>query len=314
MYDVAVIGGGPAGLAAAVNATSEGLSTVVLCERPGGQAGTSSLIENVLGWPEGISGPDLTARAQAQAEKFGADFKDCVCSSLEEIGGLFRMVTKSGEIILAKSVIVATGARYRRLDPSTNYQQYENKGVHYDATPQSIRENCRCDRVVVIGGGNSAGQAAMYLSTQAKGVHLVVRKPSLRDTMSAYLIERIYTCPNITLHFETEVTAIHGRDWVSGVKLARKGGASVALDVTDVYVMIGAEPNASFLHGVCPVDDHGFVHTDDFYQTKKPGLFAVGDIRAGSVKRVANAIGEGSSVVRFVWNYLFPPAQQMVTA
>jgi thioredoxin reductase (NADPH) len=153
----------------------------------------------------------------------------------------------------------------------------------------------------------------MYLSTKAKRVHLVVRKPSLRDTMSAYLIERIYTTPSIELHFESEVSEIDGDEWVRRVTL-RHGDQLTRLDVSDVYVMIGAEPNAAFLAGVCPVDGHGFVETDDFFQTKRPGLFAVGDIRAGSVKRVANAIGEGSSVIRWVWNYLFPPPAKEVTA
>lgn len=310
MYDVAILGGGPAGLAAAINAAAEGLKTVVLCEQIGGQAGTSSLIENLLGFPDGVSGPDLTARSKAQAQKFGAEFKDCVCTYLEEAGGLYRMTTKSGELIVAKSVVIASGASYRHLDPATGYAKFEGKGVHYAATPQEVHDHCKCDVVVVVGGANSAGQAAMFLSTKAKHVHLVVRKASIRDTMSTYLLERIYETANIALHFDTEIAKVHGKGWVNGVTLAHGDGAETQLPATDVYVMIGAEPNASFLSTVCEVDDHGFVKTDDFYQTHKPGLFAVGDIRSGSVKRVANAVGEGSSVIKWVWRYLFPPAQE----
>jgi thioredoxin reductase (NADPH) len=304
MYDVAIIGGGPAGLAAAIGAAAEGLRTVVLCDQLGGQAGTSSLIENFLGFPEGISGPDLTDRAEAQARKFGADFKDCVCRTLDEAGGLFRLTTTHDETVVSRTVVVASGAKYRRLDPATGFEPFEGKGVHYAATPQDVAANCRCDEVVVVGGGNSAGQAAMFLAGKAKRVHLVVRKPDIRHTMSGYLIERIYEQPNIVLHFGTEITMIQGKDWVNAVLL--NNGTQLA--VTDVYVMIGAQPNAAFLDGICGTDPHGFIQTDDFFQTKKPGLFAVGDVRAGSVKRVANAVGEGSTVIKWLWRYLFPPA------
>jgi thioredoxin reductase (NADPH) len=307
MYDVAVIGGGPAGLAAAIGSASEGLRTVVLCETVGGQAGTSSLIENFLGFPNGISGPDLTAAAKAQAEKFGAEFKACVCHELDEEGGLFRLRTADGETLVARSVVIASGAKYRRLDPSTGFEPFEGKGVHYAATQDSVNKDCRCDRVVVVGGGNSAGQAAMFLAGKAKQVHLVVRKDNIRETMSGYLIDRIYEQDNITLHFEAELEKLHGDDWVEAVTLIHKDGSRTELDVTDVYVMIGAEPHAAFARDACATDEHGFIQTDDFYQTKLPGLFAVGDVRAGSVKRVANAVGEGSSVVKWLWRYLFPP-------
>jgi thioredoxin reductase (NADPH) len=313
MYDVAIIGGGPAGLAAAINAASEGLSTVVLCDQPGGQAGTSSLIENLMGFPTGISGPDLTAHAKLQAEKFGAVFEDCVCAELEEVGGVYRLTTKTGKRVLARSVICATGARYRKLADRTGASAFEGRGVHYSATPEEVTRHCRCKEVVVVGGANSAGQAAMYLSEHAERVHLVVRKPSILDTMSSYLMERIYDCPNITLHFSTEVYEISGGEWVERVVLA-KGDELVGLDVSDVYVMIGAEPNVPFLSGVCEVDPQGFVKTDDFFQTKQPGLFAVGDIRSGSVKRVANAVGEGSSVIKWVWRFLFPPPPALAQA
>lgn len=311
MYDVAIIGGGPAGLAAAINAAAEGLKTVVLCETVGGQAGTSSLIENLLGFPDGVSGPDLTERSRAQAVRLGAVFKNCVCSILEEAGGLYRLRTKDGETLVARSVVVASGAHYRRLDPSTRCMELEGKGVHYSAAPQEVADHCRCKEVVVIGGANSAGQAAMYLSQHAKRVHLVVRKPTIKDSMSAYLLERLYAQENIELHFEAEVETIHGTDWVEGVSLYdHRSEQLVELpDVTDVYVMIGALPNAPFLSTVCDVDAHGFVKTDDFFETKRPGLFAVGDIRSGSVKRVANAVGEGSSVIKWVWRFLFSPPE-----
>lgn len=303
MYDVAIIGGGPAGLAAAIGSAAEGLRTVVLCDQLGGQAGTSSLIENFLGFPEGISGPDLTNRAEAQARKFGATFKECVCSSIGEAGGLFSLTTRDGEKLVARTVVVASGARYRRLDPDTGADALMGKGVHYAATPQEVHDHCRCDEVVVIGGGNSAGQAAMFLAGKAKHVHLVVRKPDIQHTMSGYLIERIYECPSITLHFGTEVTKIDGQEWVEGVTLSN----GTALTVSDVYVMIGANPNADFLNGLCGTDEDGFIQTNDFFETPQPGLYAVGDIRAGSVKRVANAVGEGSSVVKWIWRHLFPP-------
>lgn len=306
MYDVAVIGGGPAGLAAAIGAASEGLRTVVLTKEIGGQAGTSSLIENFLGFPDGVSGPDLASLAHRQADKFGAEFKPCVCHALEEEGGLFRIRTADGEVLVSRTVIVASGAQYRRLDPSTDFARFEGKGVHYAATPQSVAKDCHCETVAVVGGGNSAGQAAMFLAGKAKNVHLIVRKDSIRETMSGYLIDRLYETENISLHFSTEIETFHGDKWVEHVTL-RHAGRRSRLKVSDVYVMIGAEPNADFLHKICPRDAHGFVETDDFYQTARPGLFAVGDVRAGSVKRVANAVGEGSSVIKWIWRHLFPP-------
>lgn len=308
MFDVAIIGGGPAGLAAAIGASAEGLRTVVLCDQLGGQAGTSSMIENFLGFPEGISGPDLTERAKAQAAKFGTEFKNCTCESIEEDGGLYRLTLAGGEIIPARSVLCASGARYRKLDPKTGCDAFEGKGVHYAATPQEVHDHCRCKEVVVIGGGNSAGQAAMFLANHADAVHLVVRRESgIRETMSGYLIDRIYEQPNIKLHFGAEIEEIDGKDWVELVTIRYHDGKRLALPVSDVYIMIGAEPNASFLAGICGTDPHGFIETDDFFQTKRPGLFAVGDVRAGSVKRVANAVGEGSSAIKWIWKYLFPP-------
>jgi thioredoxin reductase (NADPH) len=304
MYDVAIIGGGPAGLASAINAGAEGLSTVVLCDHLGGQAGTSSLIENLMGFPQGISGPDLTTLSLAQAQKFGVEFMECQCSKLEQLGGLFRLSTEDGRTVLSRSVIVATGARYRRLEDAEGAADFEGKGVHHACTSSTLSDHT-LGEVVVVGGGNSAGQAAMFLSERAAKVHLVVRKGNLTDTMSAYLLERIYHTPNIELHFHSEVREVFGKEHVKGVRLSGPDGDRL-IPVTDIFVMIGAAPNAPFLTKVCDLDDHGFVKTDDFFETKQPGLFAVGDIRSGSVKRVANAVGEGSSVIRWVWRHLFP--------
>lgn len=309
LYDVTIIGGGPAGLASATCAASEGLRTVLLAENLGGQAGTSSRIENFLGFPDGISGPALTDRAKRQALKFGAELRSCGCARVSRrIDGVFEVHCSDGQIIRSKTVIVASGAKYNRLDPATGFEPFEDRGVHYAATQQSIRKNCQCDDVVVIGGGNSAGQAAMFLSTKANVVHLVVRRGSLRDTMSGYLIDRIEATPNILIHYEHEVEQIDGSDWVEQVTLSdRKSGEKRVLSATDVYVMIGASPNALFIDGLCSADTHGFLETDDRFQTKCPGLYAVGDVRAGSVKRVANAVGEGSTVIKWVWQTLNPP-------
>lgn len=313
--DVIVIGGGPAGLAAAINASSEGLKTTLVCERLGGQAGTSSLIENYPGFPEGISGPDLAERNRAQAVKFGTVIKTCGCERLERIEGGYRCHASTGETIDAPAVIIASGARYRRLDPETGFEQFEGKGVHYEATQQSTAIACRCNEVVVIGGGNSAGQAATFLAEQSKHVHLVVRRDNLEETMSHYLIDRIVGHPDITVHFNSEVDAIDGEAWVDTVLLKDiPTGTLRPLEVSDVYVMIGAQPNAAFADSLECTFDKGFIKTDDFYRTKLPGLFAVGDIRAGSVKRVANAVGEGSAVIQWVWRYLQGLKPQAVAA
>lgn len=309
-YDVAIIGGGPAGLAAAISAASEGLSTVLLCQKIGGQAGTSSRIENFLGFPDGISGPALADRARRQAVKFGTEILQAGCTRIEQRLGLYVLHIGDSEPIIARSVVIATGAHYRRLDPNTGFEKFEGRGVHYAATQREVRDKCRCEEVIVVGGGNSAGQAAMFLSTKAKRVHLVVRKPDIRDTMSGYLIDRIAAADNIDTHFGAEIETIHGDHHVEGVTFA--DGAT--LEVSDIYVMIGAQPNTEFLAGVCGTDAHGFIQTDDFFQTKQPGLFAVGDARAGSVKRVANAVGEGATVAKWIWRYLFPPPPELAGA
>jgi thioredoxin reductase (NADPH) len=303
--DVIIVGGGPAGLAAAINASAEGLSTILICERLGGQAGTSSLIENYPGFPDGISGPELTERNTQQAEKFGTVIRECGCDRLERIEGGYRCHSSTGDTIDAPVVIIASGARYRRLNPETGFEAFEGRGVHYEAMQESVAASCKCDEVVVVGGANSAGQAATYLADRSKRVHLVVRGASIDNSMSGYLLERVKAHPHITIHFNSEVDAIDGEEWVDMVLLKdRETGTLSVLEASDVFVMIGAQPNASFADTLDCTNDKGFIPTDDFFRTELPGLFAVGDIRADNVKRVANAVGEGSTVIKWVWRYL----------
>lgn len=307
LYDVAIIGAGPSGLSAGLCSASEGLRTAILGEHLGGQAGTSSLIENYFGFPEGISGPALTERARRQAEKFGADIIPCSVESVtRDDAGTFHIKTASGSITLARSVIVASGAQYNRLAEDTGYASYEGKGVHYACTAQEV-SSCKCDEVVVVGGGNSAGQAAMFLSGHAKHVHILIRRDSLRQTMSDYLIRRIKVAHNITVHPFTEVTKVAGKHRVERVTWRNTvTGAADVHHISDVFVMIGAKPHTQFLDGLCALDKTGFVVTDPLKQTDVPGLYAVGDCRSGSVKRVASAVGEGSTSVPNVWSYLHP--------
>lgn len=298
MYDVCIIGGGPAGLSAAVGAASEGLDTILLAERMGGQAGTSSLIENYLGFPEGISGPSLISRARQQAHKFGAHLSKCCVRRIERRPeGCFYVHLINRTIVRTRSIIVASGAQYNKIPQAT---PYEGMGVHYACNQGSVRRSCKCDTVVVVGGGNSAGQAAMFLSTKAKEVHLVVRKAALAATMSSYLYERILACETIKIHYETEIAQVSGYGQVEEVLFK----SNERLQVSDVYVMIGASPHTAFLKDVCDMDSKGFILTDEAYMTSVPGLFAVGDARSGSVKRVANAAGEGAACINKLWGYL----------
>lgn len=307
VYDVAVIGCGPAGLSAALSAASEGLSTTLLCAQKGGQAGTSSLIENYLGFPQGISGPDLTDRAFDQAEKFGATIHPCTVEAIaRNAKGAFVIATHGGDIIRAKAVIVATGAQYNKLPDSTHAQDFEGHGVHYACTAATIQGR-DCKDVVVVGGGNSAGQAAMFLSGRCERVHLVVRRDGLRETMSAYLVQRIAEQPNITVHPRTVVRDVEGDGKVESVVLFDLDEAVGArVPVTDLFVMIGAKPNSDFLVGLCQLDDKGFVLAGLDKATSTPGVYAVGDVRSGSVKRVANATGEGAACISALWGFLNP--------
>jgi thioredoxin reductase (NADPH) len=303
-FDVVIVGSGPAGLAAAVYAGAEGLRALVIDMLAiGGQAATSSRIENYMGFPTGISGADLCARGEIQALKFGTRFAvpRQVCGLAEHDGG-FAITLDDGVTVHARAIVVATGVQYRRL-PLDRLEQFEGAGVSYAATELEAR-HVQGREVVVIGGGNSAGQAAMFLSRRAARVHLVVRGASLAASMSDYLIERIRHNDAITLHFGAEVTGLHGEDSLEAVTL-REAGDERQIPVAGLFVMVGAAPNTGWLSGLVELDAKGFVVTDEGHATSCPGIFAVGDVRAGSVKRVASAVGEGSVVISRVWAHVY---------
>jgi thioredoxin reductase (NADPH) len=310
-YDLAVVGGGPAGLAAAVYGASEGLATLIIeGTAPGGQAGTSSKIENYLGFPTGISGHELAQNATVQAQKFGARFvisRDVI--DMQHSGSGYQLSLEGGKTIFAYAVVVATGARYRRLDVP-NYRKFEYQGVHYAATAM---EAARCigKEVVVVGGGNSAGQAALHLALSARHVHLLIRGEGLKSTMSAYLIQRIASSHRITLHTHSEVISIDGDTHLRSVTWCnRRTNEARHCQTGNMFVMIGALPNTEWLQGKLNLDANGFVVTaangNDgcVFQTSQPGIYAVGDVRSGSVKRVANAVGEGSVVVSHIHRHI----------
>ena len=318
-YDVIVAGAGPAGLATAVYAASEGLSVLVIDARAfGGQAGASARIENYLGFPTGISGQALSGRAYTQAQKFGArmlipaDIEALECDSPEP-GAPLHVRMRGGRRFHARSVVVATGARYRR-PAIPDLAAFEGRGVSYWASPIEARL-CAGEEVALVGGGNSAGQAAVYLSGFASKVWLMVRRDGLEDTMSRYLIDRIASAPNIELLPRTEIVQLEGSE-DSGLEGAswrdRLSGARTRRPIRHVFVFAGADPATEWLKG-CGVnlDDRGFVRTGAKCQraeaalgTSVPGVFAVGDVRAGSVKRVGAAIGEGAAVVEQIHSYL----------
>jgi len=321
-FDLLVVGGGPAGLAAAVYGASEGLSTLGLeMTAPGGQAGMSSRIENYLGFPMGISGSDLTERAIIQAEKFGATLTaPCTVASLGSRAGHLVARLSDGSEVAGRAVIAATGASYRRIGAS-RLNEFEGNGVYYAATDIEARM-CGMSPVVVVGGGNSAGQAAIFLGQSGCAVTLLIRGSDLGKDMSRYLVERIEVDPHITLRTGTSVVALDGDQTLRAVHLAGPEGASV-LECSGVFSFIGADPSSGWLNGCAALDDSGFVLTDLSltteelgeewqtlgrsplpFETSRPGLFAVGDLRSGSTKRVAAAVGEGSSAVRSVHQYL----------
>lgn len=310
--DVAIVGGGPAGVAAAVYAGAEGLSALVLEDTAiGGQAGTSSRIENYMGFPTGISGSDLVGRGEVQAMKFGTRFATPRrAAGLHQCGeGLFHVTLDDGAIVSARAVVVATGVQYRRLQLD-GLEQLEGAGVYYAATEVESRW-CRDSEVAVIGGGNSAGQAAMYLSRTARHVHILVRGASLSSSMSDYLLQRLEAHPRITIHLNTQVRALHGETNLEGVTVRDNlSGQDWSLKTRALFVMVGAAPNTDWLSGLVDLDDRGFVNTGERvgasngYATSHPGIYAVGDVRAGSVKRVASAVGEGSVVISDVWSFV----------
>ena len=312
IYDVAVVGAGPSGLAAAVYAASDGLSTIVIeGTAPGGQAGTSSKIENYLGFPTGVSGAQLASRGHLQALKFGVHFaisREIVTT--HQIDGIHKLTLAGGKTVCSRSVVIATGAQYRRLSVQ-NHADFENRGLYYSATAMESLL-CREREIIVVGGGNSAGQAAIYLCGAARHVHHIIRGPSLARTMSQYLISRIERSPHITLYTDTEIEKLEGASTLEFVTWRnRKTGQMTRKPAGAVFVMIGAEPNSGWLYGTVKLDKKGFVLTgtsDGFertpYATSVPGMYAVGDVRASSVKRIASAVGEGSVVISDVYRYL----------
>jgi thioredoxin reductase (NADPH) len=319
VHDVVVIGAGPAGLAAAVYAASEGLDVLVLeSSAPGGQAGSSSRIENYLGFPTGISGQRLAGRAYVQAEKFGAEFAVArTALSLECEPRLRRIDLGGGVEVQARAVIIASGVQYRKPDLS-NLAQFEGLGVYYAAT--SVEANvCRGEDVIVVGGGNSAGQAAVFLSGSGRQVHVLVRGPGLAQSMSRYLIRRIEDTPNITLRTHTTIEALEGGAHLERVTWRDAQGRRTTVDTRHVFMMTGAVPNTAWLRDCVTLDAKGFVKTGPdldaeeleaaawplerhplLFETSLPRVFAVGDVRSGSVKRVAAAVGEGSVCVQLV--------------
>ncbi len=318
--DIVVVGAGPGGLAAAVYGASEGLDVLVLeGNAPGGQAGTSSKIENYLGFPTGISGQALAGRALAQAEKFGAEL--AVATQVERFNcdgqrGYEITLSHAHAVVRARAIIIASGVQYRRI-ALANVERFEGAGVYYSATATEARL-CSGEEVAVVGGANSAGQAAVFLAGQAKHVHVLVRGAGLADTMSRYLIRRIDESPNITVHAHTELVTLEGDDHLRSVAWRGPGGVETR-DLGHVFLMIGAQPNTDWLGGCVALDAHGFVKTgtdlnaDDLsstrwslarapflFETNRHRVFAVGDVRSGSVKRVAAAVGEGSVCVQLV--------------
>jgi thioredoxin reductase (NADPH) len=319
VYDLAVVGAGPAGLAAAVYGASEGLSTIVIeAMAPGGQAGTSSKIENYLGFPTGISGQALAGRAQVQAQKFGARLAiSRPAVAIARNGGAYHMTLEGGGIVSSRAVVIATGASYRKLDVE-NYEKFEGQGIHYAATAMEA-QLCTNEEVCVVGGGNSAGQAAIYLSRHARHVYMLVRSNGLAASMSDYLIQRIDASPRITLLCETEITALDGDPLLREVTWTHRARGHIdTKPIGNVFVMIGAIPNTDWLKDCVDLDAKGFVLTGvdaaeekrlgvmSPYCTSRAGVFAVGDVRAGSVKRVASGVGEGSVVVQAIHRYLSP--------
>ena len=322
--DLVIVGAGPAGLAAAVYAASEGLDVLILeSSGPGGQAGASSKIENYLGFPTGISGHELSGRAYAQAQKFGAEMLIA-----KDANGLacdrrpYRVLTGNGQSVPARTVVIASGAQYRRLQLE-NLSKFEGAGVYYGATYLEA-QLCGGEEVIVVGGGNSAGQAAVFLAQTTTRVHMLVRSEGLAKTMSRYLIRRIEQTPNIELHTNTEIVALNGGDHLEGVTWRNnQTGQTESHNIAHLFSMTGAVPNSAWLGGCVACDQTGFIKTGSdlttedlekakwplarspyLLETSLPGVFAVGDIRGGNVKRVASAVGEGSIAVSFVHQVL----------
>jgi len=316
--DLIIVGAGPSGLAAAVYAASEGLDALLIeTAAPGGQAGSSSKIENYLGFPTGVSGQELANRAITQAEKFGAEMmiaRDVVKLDCERRP--YQVVLDDGTRLTARAVVIATGAQYSK-PAIPNRQRFEGQGVYYGATYMEA-QLCESEEIIVVGGGNSAGQAAVFLSQTAKKVSMLVRSKSLSATMSRYLIQRIEQNPKIEMHYQTEITGMEGGMHLERVTwLDKATGEKSEHDIRHVFIMAGAAPRTDWLRGCVAMDDKGFILTGrdiavadgplnpsanppQMLETSLPGVFAVGDVRAGNVKRVASAVGEGAIAIHLV--------------
>ncbi|MGA9980466.1 MAG: FAD-dependent oxidoreductase [Candidatus Sulfotelmatobacter sp.] len=327
--DVVIVGAGPSGLAAAVYAASEGLDALVIeADSPGGQAGSSSKIENYLGFPTGISGQELSSRSIAQAQKFGA--KMMIGHGVVRLGCKHRpyeVVLDNGNVIAGRSIIISTGAQYNK-PKIENLKKFEGQGIYYGAT-YIESQLCADNEVIVVGGGNSAGQAAAYLAQTARKVHVLVRSRALSETMSRYLIQRITENPGIELHCKTEIVALEGDTQLERVTwLDKASGETSTHDIRHVFIMAGASPRTEWLQGCVAMDDKGFILTGrdldhpagaaaptawpltrapQMLETSLPAVFAVGDVRSGNVKRVASAVGEGAIAVHLVHRALADP-------
>ena len=326
LRDLIVVGAGPSGLAAAVYAASEGLDTLVVEEEsPGGQAGSSSRIENYLGFPTGLSGQELAARAITQAQKFGA--KMLIARKVVRLNcdqRPFEIILDDGSALATRAIVIATGAQYNKLRVD-NMAQYEGKGIYYGATFIES-QLCQDEDVIVVGGGNSAGQAAIFLAQSARKVYMLVRAKNLSDTMSRYLIHRITENPAIDLHLNTEIVSLGGEEVLESVGWRDKAsGKTTTHDIRHIFVMAGASPRTEWLQGCVALDAKGFILTGReldastgvtpplpwplsrlplMMETSLPGVFAVGDVRSSSVKRVASAVGEGSIAIHLVHKVL----------
>jgi len=321
--DLVVVGAGPSGLAAAVYGASEGLDTLVIeTTSPGGQAASSSRIENYLGFPTGISGQELAGRAYMQAEKFGAELLVASATRLHCNSKPYVVETDGGASIRTRSIVIATGAQYRRL-PLENLAKFEGVGIYYAATEVESKL-CNGEEAIVVGGGNSAGQAAIYLSQRLSRVYILIRRDGLAATMSRYLSRRIEETPNIELHPQTEIVGLGGGDHLESVRWKNNQTGTIEdRKIRHIFVMTGGVPNTAWLRGCIALDASGFVKTgavlspDDLsaerwpllrppflLESSLPGVFAVGDVRSGSVKRVASAVGEGSIAISLVHQVL----------
>jgi thioredoxin reductase (NADPH) len=323
LRDLIIIGAGPSGLSAAVYGAADGLDVLVIeANSPGGQAGSSSRIENYFGFPTGISGQELADRAYNQALKFGAQILTTKATRLICDGGLYAAELENGASISARALVIASGAAYRR-PPLENLSRFEGVGVYYGATYIEA-QGCEGEEVIVVGGGNSAGQAAVFLAQKAKRVHMLVRTEGLADTMSRYLIRRIEESPSIELRTCTEIVSLEGSNHLESVQWRNNAtGQTETHGIRHVFVMIGAVPNTRWLDGCVALDAEGFIKTgasltpEDLsaarwslarqpylLETSLPRIFAVGDVRSGSIKRVASAVGEGSIAMSFVYHVL----------